>query len=104
LVLLDVCLILGGFGLIGEAYLHYNPLKFALLQAQLLMPLYLTLALYRRTYSIQALQDWRYAATRALGALALAAALLLFVTFTPRARRKSRAWCSPVALSLPRAC
>ena len=81
MVVLDVCLILGGFGLVGQLYLDYNPLRFALLQAQLLLPLYLTLALYQRAYSIHALQDRRFAITRALGALALAAALLLFVTF-----------------------
>lgn len=81
MVVLDVCLILGGFGLVGQTYLDYNPMKFALLQAQLLLPLYLTLALYQWAYSIHALQDRRFAITRALGALALAAALLLFVTF-----------------------
>ena len=81
MVALDVVLILGGFAVVGQAYLDFNPLKFALLQAQLLLPLYLTLALYQRAYSIEALQDRRFAITRALGALALAAALLLFVSF-----------------------
>jgi len=81
LVVLDVVLILAGFNLIGLLYLDYRPFQFALLQAQLLIPLYLTLALYQRVYSIPALEDSRFAARRALGALALGAALLLFVTF-----------------------
>jgi lipopolysaccharide/colanic/teichoic acid biosynthesis glycosyltransferase len=81
LVVFDVMLILGAFMLVGEIYLDYRPFRYALLQAQLLLPLYLTLALYQRSYSIQALQDWRFGAARSLGALALAGALLLFVTF-----------------------
>lgn len=81
MLVFDIILILAGFGLAGYLYLDFKPFKFAFLQAQLLLPLYLTLALYQRAYSIQALQDWRFAATRALGALALGGALLLFVTF-----------------------
>jgi hypothetical protein len=81
LLILDILLILGGFMVVGEIYLDFRPFKFALLQAQLLLPLYLTLALYQRSYSIPALQDWRFGAARSLGALALAGALLLFVTF-----------------------
>jgi lipopolysaccharide/colanic/teichoic acid biosynthesis glycosyltransferase len=81
LVVMDVALILGGFSFVGQLYLDFRPLKYAFLQAQLLLPLYLTLALYQRAFSIHALQDWRFAATRALGALALAGGLLLFVTF-----------------------
>ena len=60
LLVLDIALILGGFMVVGEIYLDYRPFKFALFQAQLLLPLYLTLALYQRSYSIPALQDWRF--------------------------------------------
>ena len=81
LVVVDIILILAAFSMVGTFYLDYKPLKFAFLQAQLLLPLYLTLALYQRAYSIHALQERRFAIVRALGALALAAALLLFVTF-----------------------
>jgi lipopolysaccharide/colanic/teichoic acid biosynthesis glycosyltransferase len=81
LLIVDIVLILGGFGFVGQLYLDFRPFKYAFLQAQLLLPLYLTLALYQRAYSIHALQDWRFAMTRALGALALAGGLLLFVTF-----------------------
>ncbi|GGE02576.1 hypothetical protein GCM10011515_22790 [Tsuneonella deserti] len=80
-LLLDVALILAAFSLAGWLYLNFKPVKYGLLQAQLLMPLYLTLALYQRAYSIQSLQDWRFAAKSALGALALAGGLLIFVTF-----------------------
>lgn len=81
LVILDILMILGAFSVVGHLYLDFRPSRYALQQAQLLLPLYLTLALYQRTYSIQALQEWRFAAVRAIGALALAATLLIFVTF-----------------------
>ena len=81
MVVIDVILILAAFSVVGTFYLDYKPLQFAFLQAQLLLPLYLTLALYQRAYSIHALQDLRFAIVQALGALALGAALLLFVTF-----------------------
>ena len=48
LVVLDIALILAGFNLVGLLYLDYRPFQFALLQAQLLLPLYLTLAIYQR--------------------------------------------------------
>lgn len=81
LLVLDVLLILAAFSLAGWLYLYFKPVKLGLIQGQLLLPLYLTLALYQRAYSIQALQDWRFAAKSALGALALSGALLIFVTF-----------------------
>ena len=61
LVVVDIILILAAFSMVGTFYLDYKPLKFAFLQAQLLLPLYLTLALYQRAYSIHALQERQFA-------------------------------------------
>jgi polysaccharide biosynthesis protein PslA len=81
IVLLDVGLLLGAFGMVGTLYRHEIGPRSVLEEGQLLLPLYLTLALYQQAYSIRALNDWWFAAQRALWALAIAAALLIFVTF-----------------------
>ncbi|WP_120716748.1 exopolysaccharide biosynthesis polyprenyl glycosylphosphotransferase [Tsuneonella amylolytica] len=81
MVVVDIALIVGAFFVAGRIYLDFEPDQTSLLEAQLLLPLYLTLALQQRAYSIHALQSWRYAAGRAIVALALAAALLIFITF-----------------------
>ncbi|MGN3974517.1 sugar transferase [Tsuneonella sp. SYSU-LHT278] len=80
MVLLDVAILFAGFGLMELAYLGWSR-EIHLFEAQLLLPLYLTLALYQRAYSIRSLQDWQYAALRTAAALGLAAGLLLFVVF-----------------------
>jgi polysaccharide biosynthesis protein PslA len=80
MVLVDVAILLGGFGLMELVYLGWTRTTH-LFEAQLLLPLYLTLALYERTYSIRALRDWRFASFQASIALFLAAGLLLFVVF-----------------------
>ncbi|ANY18878.1 UDP-glucose:undecaprenyl-phosphate glucose-1-phosphate transferase [Tsuneonella dongtanensis] len=81
MVVLDVAILLAAFALVEMAYLG----RVKLLEGQLLLPLYLTLALYTPTYSIRSLQDWRFAGRTALAALALSAALLLFVMFYAKA-------------------
>ena len=81
LVLIDAAIVLGSFALIAQLYLDPLDPRSRLLEGALLLPVYLTLALYQTTYSIRALQDWRYAARRALWALTLSAVLLLFITF-----------------------
>jgi exopolysaccharide biosynthesis polyprenyl glycosylphosphotransferase len=52
--------------------------------AQLVLPIFLTIALYNGTYSLPSLKDWRTATSRAITALAIAAALLNFVIFFAR--------------------
>lgn len=77
MVVLDAVLMLGSFGLVEMLYLS----RVRMLEGQLLLPLYLTIALYEPTYSIRALQDWHFAARQAAKALVIAATLLVFVTF-----------------------
>jgi len=49
--------------------------------AQTLLPVFLTIALYNKSYSGRALREWIFAARQALTALALAAALISFIAF-----------------------
>lgn len=80
LVLLDVLALLGAFGAAELVYNAYGA-NGGQNEGHLLLPLYLTLALYQRAYSIGALEDWRYATRRALQALVVSSAMLIFVTF-----------------------
>ncbi len=52
-----------------------------MLAAQALLPVFFTLALYNRSYSVRALSDWVFAARQALIALIISAALINFVGF-----------------------
>lgn len=81
LLLADCLCILGGFGLAEWLYLGELPNNRALIEAQLLLPLYLTIALYQSCYSIRALSDRRYAIWRMVAALIISAALLNFIAF-----------------------
>ena len=81
LVIADVVLLLAAYLLAG---LVYRGDAFALstfLPAQLLLPLYLTIALYNRTYSIESLRNWRTGLLGAVTALVIAATLLSFFAF-----------------------
>lgn len=77
----DVAIIFLAFLAAGALYLGRIPDPQALNQAYLLLPIYLTIALYQGTYSIRTLVDARFAISRAVAALAIAAALLAFVAF-----------------------
>jgi polysaccharide biosynthesis protein PslA len=52
--------------------------------AQLVLPIYFTIALYNGTYSLPSLKDWKTGTARALAALALSAALFNFIVFFVR--------------------
>lgn len=75
-----VCLGLSFF-LAGGLYLGQWPAPIAMLEAQLLLPVYLTIALYQAAYSFRALSEWRFAVGRSWLALIVATALLIFITF-----------------------
>jgi lipopolysaccharide/colanic/teichoic acid biosynthesis glycosyltransferase len=81
MVIIDIALMLGAFAVVEFAYLGPLTAPNALDEAQLLLPLYLTLAFYQEAYSIRALEEWRYGARRAILALSVASLLLIFVTF-----------------------
>ncbi|ABC64543.1 exopolysaccharide biosynthesis polyprenyl glycosylphosphotransferase [Erythrobacter litoralis] len=80
-VVTDVAAIFIAFLAAGALYLQRFPDPQASNQAYLLLPIYLTIALYQGTYSIRTLFDYRFAISRSFGALAISAALLAFVAF-----------------------
>lgn len=53
----------------------------AMITAQVMLPVYFTIALYNGTYGLRALGSWTFAARKALIALAISAALVNFVGF-----------------------
>ena len=80
-IVTDIVLLLGSFMLTGLVY-RGDPFALSIfLPAQLLLPLYLTIALYNHTYSIEALRNWKSGLLRAATALVIATALLSFFAF-----------------------
>jgi exopolysaccharide biosynthesis polyprenyl glycosylphosphotransferase len=53
----------------------------AMLAAQAMLPVYFTIALYNGSYGVRALNDWLFAARKAVVALVISAALINFVGF-----------------------
>lgn len=79
LILGDIVALLGGFTLAGLIYTGLVFESRAMLEAQLLLPLFLTIALYNRTYSIAALVDLRKSIGNMILALLVSAGLLNFL-------------------------
>lgn len=77
----DLLCILAGFFLAGIVYEMAWPNWGQMTEAQLLLPVFATIALYQSTYSINALSDAKFAIHRVLLALVVSSALLIFVTF-----------------------
>lgn len=81
LIVIDIAVILACFLIGGMLYRGVFPDAQALLEAQLFIPLYLTIALYQRVFSIRSLTDGEYAAMRVAIAVLVAAALLNLLAF-----------------------
>ena len=85
LLLGDVAIMLGAFYAVSVAYFrtldNWAMLEGGMLSAYLLLPLYLTIALYNGTYSRRALAGWQRSALRAIAALVISAALLNLLAF-----------------------
>ena len=81
LMVADVIALFAGFTVTG--YLHHGMagLGESLLLAQLVLPVFLTVALYNDAYSIAALRSTERSVTATLVALIIAAASVLFITF-----------------------
>jgi exopolysaccharide biosynthesis polyprenyl glycosylphosphotransferase len=74
-------LLFGSFFLAGLAYFGRPPVVEEMISAQLLLPIFLTIALHNGTYSLEALTDWKNAATRMASAVLIAAMLLTFFAY-----------------------
>jgi lipopolysaccharide/colanic/teichoic acid biosynthesis glycosyltransferase len=81
LLLGDLVALFVGFGTSGYFYLGTQGLGEASLLAQLVLPVFLTIALYNGAYSIETLQQPISALGRTLVALAISAAFVVFVAF-----------------------
>ncbi len=81
LILADLAALFCGFLLIGYLYLGRQGVTQAGVLAQLLLPVFLTVALYNGSYSLSALQSARSGGLRALAALGISAAAVVFIAF-----------------------
>ncbi|MCX7864138.1 MAG: sugar transferase [Novosphingobium sp.] len=81
LILTDIAAILTGFALVG--YVHLGPTGAGIVtrQAQLVLPLFLTVALYNNAYSRRALHDHWYGIWRAVTAFAVASFAVVLIAF-----------------------
>ncbi|MBC7160190.1 MAG: sugar transferase [Porphyrobacter sp.] len=71
----------GCFWLCALAYLGRPPVPQEMLSGQLLLPIFLTIAMHNRTYSLKSLTDWRIATSRMLAALLVSALMLTFLAY-----------------------
>ncbi|MET0180501.1 MAG: sugar transferase [Novosphingobium sp.] len=81
LVVVDAAAILAAFAGAGYLYLGRWLDPWVMLQAQLLLPIYWTVAIGNRAYSAQAALDVRIGGVRAVVALLAASALILFLGY-----------------------
>lgn len=81
LLISDALMLFAGFALAGYLYFGSVIGSAALLLAQLILPVFLTLALYNGAYSMQALIDPLHGIFRAGAALFISFAIVVFVAF-----------------------
>ncbi len=96
MLLIDIILLHAGFVLAALTYENWWWEPRALLAAQALLPIFITIALYNASYCARALIDWAYAVRQMAVALIISAALINFVAFYT----KSNAVFSRVTISL----
>jgi lipopolysaccharide/colanic/teichoic acid biosynthesis glycosyltransferase len=83
-MLADIGLLLGSCALVGVLYLPGAPIGFSLLPAELVLPLFLTIAWHNGTYSLDSLTNWRGSSWNMVSAIVIAGALLNFFAFFAR--------------------
>ncbi|MGB3711585.1 MAG: sugar transferase [Erythrobacter sp.] len=81
LLCVDAALIHLCFALAAFAYEGVWWTERTMLAAQAMLPVFMTIALYNKTYSGTALREWTFAVRQALTALAVSAALINFLAF-----------------------
>ena len=77
----DIAALFVSFAIAGYSYRGHAGMADSLVLAQLLLPIYLTVAMFNGAYSIPALSSAAHSVTRVFVALGLTAAGVLFVTF-----------------------
>lgn len=81
LILADLATIFAGFVASGFLYLGIDGVAQASVLSQLVLPVFLTIALYNGAYSMTALESAQAGASRAILALGLSAAAVVFIAF-----------------------
>jgi lipopolysaccharide/colanic/teichoic acid biosynthesis glycosyltransferase len=81
----DIAALFAGFGFSGWIYLGRAGFSEAATQAQLVLPVLLTVALYNGAYSLGVLERPSIGIVRALAALAIALAIVVFIAFYAKA-------------------
>jgi lipopolysaccharide/colanic/teichoic acid biosynthesis glycosyltransferase len=81
LMIADVLALFAGFTVTGYLHRGIGGMDESLLLAQLVLPVFLTVALYNDAYSIASLRSTERSVTSTLVALIVAAASVLFITF-----------------------
>jgi lipopolysaccharide/colanic/teichoic acid biosynthesis glycosyltransferase len=81
IMLADIAALFFSFRILGSLYLGESGIAQASSLAQLLLPVFLTIALYNGAYSLATLENARAGAVRALTALAIGAAVVVFIAF-----------------------
>jgi polysaccharide biosynthesis protein PslA len=81
MILGDVIAIFAGFSIFGYIFSGAEGLADAAIKGQILLPIYLTIALYNESYSLASLRDAWTGIFRALVALAISIAAVVFISF-----------------------
>lgn len=81
LVLADILALFAGFSSAGYLYLGNLGLQQSAVLAQLVLPIFLTVGFYNGAYSISALTNAVHGTLRAMAALAISAAAVVFIAF-----------------------
>ena len=81
LIVSDLAALFGGFAGSGFLYLGWHGVDQATLLAQLVLPIFLTVALYNGAYSLLALENARSGTSRAIAALLISASAVVFIAF-----------------------
>ena len=84
----DIVMLLLSFLFGGYLYLGSNGVQSGFLLGQLVLPAFLTVALYNGAYSLQALLRPNNGAARAMGALLLSSAVVTFIAFYTKSSRE----------------
>ena len=80
-MVIDIGVLVGACWLVAQIYPVGNVAINALLPAQLILPLFLTIAWHNGTYSLRSITDWRKGSLDMVAAVLIAAALLNFLAF-----------------------
>lgn len=92
LVVADICAIFLGFGLAGYLLSGIQGFPESFVHAQLILPIYLTLALYNGAYSTGSLQQAWTGIFRAMVAIVIALVVVVFVQFLIRPSTDVSRW------------